>query len=210
MTENELRNAMVSLGKSLFDRGYVCGGGGNMSLRLPDGNILATPTGSSFGRLNADRLSIVSPDGTHLSGDRPSKEVAFHQVLFTKNLKCGAVVHMHSTHLTALSCLDDLDPARPIRPFTPYFVMRIGDMPVIDYYPPGSPNIAKALEQVADGQRAYLLRNHGPVVTGSDIFDAVDNAEELEETARLYLMLKEKNLRYLSEEEISYLKTGTK
>lgn len=196
---------MVSVAKSLFDRGYSTGGGGNLSLRLPDNFILATPTGSCLGRLEIDSLSVVSLDGELLSGKKASKEVEFHLSLYRANTGCNAVVHLHSTYMTALSCIDTIDEDQAIRPFTPYYVMRIGNLPVVDYYPPGSPQIAEALEKLAPIYRAFLLRNHGPVVTGKDLYDAADNSEELEETAKLMFILQNFNVRYLSTEEITDL-----
>ena len=206
MNEQQLREQMVSLGRSLFDRGYVTGGAGNMSVKLPDGNILATPTGSSFGRLNAEKLSIVDIDGNQISGDKASKEVVFHLAIYRNKSDCNAVVHLHSTYLTAIACLEGIDPDNAIRPCTPYYVMRVGSLPVIPYYKPGSPQIATELAERAPDYRAFLLANHGPVVTGNSLIDAVDNMEELEETAKLALLLDGKAIRYLTEDEISELK----
>ncbi|MGO1297247.1 MAG: 3-oxo-tetronate 4-phosphate decarboxylase [Vibrio sp.] len=205
MTEQELREQMVIVARSMFERGYATGGAGNLSLKLPSGAFLATPTGSSFGRLQAENLSVVDIDGQHISGDRPSKEVAFHLAIYRNKPECNAIVHLHSTHLTALSCLQDLDPSNAIKPFTPYFVMRIGQLPVIPYLRPGDPRIAEELAKLAKDHRAFLLANHGPVITGSDLLDAVDNAEELEETAKLVLMLDGHAIRYLSDAEIADL-----
>lgn len=205
MTEQQLREQMVTLALSMFERGYATGGAGNLSLKLPDGNFLATPTGSSFGRLNAQRLSVVDIEGNHLSGDRPSKEVAFHLAIYQNRPECNAIVHLHSTYLTALSCLEGLDHDNAISAFTPYYVMRVGKLPVVPYLRPGDPQIAHELGKLAKHSRAYLLANHGPVVTGTDFIDAVDNAEELEETAKLALMLSGKAVRYLTDIEINDL-----
>ncbi|MHC6529823.1 MULTISPECIES: 3-oxo-tetronate 4-phosphate decarboxylase [unclassified Vibrio] len=206
MTEQQLREQMVSLARSMFERGYATGGAGNLSVKLPDGTFLTTPTGSSFGRLNADTLSVVDIDGQHLSGDRPSKEIAFHLAIYRNQPACNAIVHLHSTYLTALSCLEGLDPNNAIRPFTPYYVMRIGQLPVIPYLRPGDPQIATELANRAADYRAFLLANHGPVITGTDLCDAVDNAEELEETAKLALMLRGQTIRYLTDAEVDDLK----
>lgn len=206
MNEAELRKQMVELARSMFDRGYATGGAGNLSLKLPNGDFLATPTGSSLGRLLAEELSVVDKDGNHLSGKRPSKEVAFHLAIYAKDPDCNAIVHLHSTYLTALSCLKDLDPDNAIKAFTPYYVMRVGELPVIRYLRPGDPQIAEELSKLAGKYRAFLLANHGPIITGTDLLDAVDNAEELEETARLAFLLQDKPTRYLTSEEVSDLK----
>ncbi len=205
MTETEQRQQLVDLAKSMFDRGYATGGAGNISVKLEDGRVLATPTGSSFGRLNPETLSVVDMEGNHLSGDRPSKEVSFHLEIYRNRPQANAIVHLHSTYLTALSCLEDIDKKNAIKPFTPYYVMRVGSLPVVDYFNPGDSSIGVELGKLAPDYRAYLLANHGPVVTGKDLLDAVDNSEELEETAKLYFLLKPHAVQYLSDSNIEVL-----
>ncbi|WP_432451938.1 MULTISPECIES: 3-oxo-tetronate 4-phosphate decarboxylase [unclassified Agarivorans] len=206
MIEQQIRQQMVDLARSMFERGYATGGAGNLSVKLPNGHFLATPTGSSFGRLVAEQLSVVDIDGHLISGHKASKEVAFHLAIYRNNPDCNAIVHLHSTYLTALSCLDNLTVENAIRPFTPYYVMRIGQLPVLPYLRPGDPKIAEDLGKQAADYRAFLLANHGPVITGSDLVDAVDNAEELEETAKLMFLLKDYPIRYLSDAEVEDLK----
>lgn len=208
MKEFELREQMCRLAGTLFARGYAVGGAGNLSLRLPDSTFLVTPTGSSMGRLEPESLSKISGDGTLLSGPKPTKEFGFHLELYRARPDAGAVVHLHSTYLTALSCRQDLDPDHAIRPFTPYFVMRIGELPVVPYYRPGDPRIGRDLAKLARTRdaEAFLLASHGPVVLGRDFEAAVDNAEELEETARLWFLLRDENVRYLTDDEISELR----
>lgn len=210
MTELEQKIQMVESGRSFYNRGYCVGGAGNLSLRLDEQRILVTPTGSSLGRLEVDRLSIVDLEGNWLAGDKPSKEYVFHLAMYQNNPACNAVVHLHSTFLTALSCLENLDPNNAMRAFTPYYVMRVGKLPVIPYYRPGSPEIAQELSERALSGKAFLLANHGVVVTGSDLLDACDNAEELEETAKLFFTLQGQNIRYLTEVEIKDLENRGK
>jgi ribulose-5-phosphate 4-epimerase/fuculose-1-phosphate aldolase len=209
MSEVRLREKMCELGKALYDRGYSVGGGGNLSLKLPEGGFLVTPTGSCLGRLDPATLSTIDAAGKPVAGAKPSKEFVFHHAVYGARPDAGAIVHLHSTYLTALSCLETLDTANAIRPFTPYFVMRIGTLPVIPYYRPGSPKIAEALAALAPtvDTQAFLLANHGPVVLGSDIDDAVGNAEELEETAKLVFLLRGEKLRYLTDAEIQDLRS---
>lgn len=205
MSEQALREQMVSLARSMFERGYATGGAGNLSVKLPNGHFLATPTGSSFGRLVAEELSVVDIDGNQISGKKASKEIAFHLAIYRNKPTCNAIVHLHSTYLTALSCLENLDMNNAIKPFTPYYVMRVGELPVIPYLRPGHPQIAEELAKRASDYRAFLLANHGPVITGTDLTDAVDNAEELEETAKLMFLLKDKPVRYLTDDEVTDL-----
>lgn len=206
-SEQQARLEMVKLGASFFQRGYATGSAGNLSLLLEDGNLLATPTGSCLGELDGDRLSKVTLEGEWVSGDKPSKEIAFHRALYLNNPDCKAVVHLHSHYLTALSCLQGLDSENCIRPFTPYVVMRVGDVPVVPYYKPGDQRLADDLAQLAGKYRAFLLANHGPVVVGKSLREAADNTEELEETARLMFTLGDRAIRYLTDSEVAELRS---
>ena len=204
-SENEVRGRMVSLAASLFNRGYAVGSAGNLSARLSDGNILVTPTNSSMRELNPQTLSKMTPDGKPISGAPPSKEYPLHLAAYKKNPDCGAVAHLHSTYCTALSCLDGLDRNDVIRPFTPYFVMRVGKLALLPYFKPGSADLAAAFEERAGTSRAFLLANHGSIALGRDIADAINNAEELEETAKLFFILRQCDVRHLLREEIEEL-----
>lgn len=210
MTDLAQKIQMVELAKSLFDRGYTVGGAGNLSVKLDDNRVLVTPTGSSLGRLEVNRLSVLDMKGNLIEGDKPSKESVFHLALYQANPQCKAIVHLHSTYLTALSCLEGIDTTNAMRAFTPYYVMRVGQLPVIPYYKPGDINIARELSERALQAKAFLLANHGVVVTGNSLVDAVDNTEELEETAKLYFILQGKSIRYLSESEVKDLENRGK
>lgn len=203
--EQLAREEMVHLGASFFQRGYATGSAGNLSLLLPDGNLLATPTGSCLGELRAERLSKVSMNGEWLSGDKPSKEVSFHLSLYHNNPNCKAVVHLHSTYLTALSCLEGLDSKNVLKPFTPYVVMRVGTVPVVPYYRPGDKRLGEDLAKLAADHTAFLLANHGSVVMGKNLREAANNTEELEETAKLIFVLGDRRIRYLTDDEIAEL-----
>jgi ribulose-5-phosphate 4-epimerase/fuculose-1-phosphate aldolase len=190
MDEAALRGQLVELGRSLFERGYSVGTAGNISVRLPDGYLM-TPTNSCLGRLDPARISRLGADWAHLSGDRPSKEVFLHRAVLAARPEAGAVVHLHSTHATAMSCLAPEGGDAEIPPLTPYFVMRIGRrLPCVPYYRPGDAAMEPAVHQAALAARALLLANHGPVVSGATLAEAVHAAEELEEAARLALLLR--------------------
>lgn len=207
MTEQQAREEMVRLGASFFQRGYATGSAGNLSLRLEDGTLLATPTGSCLGELVADRLSKVTPEGEWIGGDKPSKEISFHRAIYLNNPEAGAIVHLHCLYLTALSCLEGLDTQNCIRPFTPYVVMRVGDVPVVPYYRPGDARLGEDLAKLAPRYKAFLLANHGPVVVGKTLREAADNTEELEETARLIFTLGDRPIRYLNDDEVAELRS---
>ena len=190
MTETELRSLLSELAASLFQRGLSVGSAGNISARLPDGYLM-TPTNSCLGRLDPARISKLDLNFAHIGGDKPSKEVFMHRAFYQAREDAGAVVHLHSTMATAVSCLPDVDQGNPIPPLTPYFVMRVGrTMPIVPYYRPGDPAMEPAIHAAAQDARAVLLANHGPVVSGKTLTDAIYAAEELEEAAKLYLLLR--------------------
>ena len=145
-----------------------------------------TPTGSSLGRLDPERLSKLGPDGRLVSGDPPTKESFLHRVMYEERPATGAVVHLHSTHSVAVSCLA-VDPTDVLPPITAYYFMRVGRLPLVPYFRPGDLDLAKAVRGFAGKHHALLLANHGPVVAGSDLDAAANASEELEETAKLYL-----------------------
>lgn len=205
--EFNARQEIVRIGKSFFDRGYATGSAGNLSILLSDNQtIIATPTGSCLGTLKAHALSKVSIEGEWLSGDRPSKEIVFHRAIYQENLTHRAIVHLHCTYLTALSCLKELNVENAIKPFTPYVVMRVGEVPVVPYYRPGDDRLAHDLGKLSPNYKAFLLANHGPVVTGDTLQVAADNLEEMEDAAKLFFILKNSEIRYLTEPEILELK----
>lgn len=205
MTEKAIREKMVVHGKSLFDRRYTCGGSGNMSARVADG-LLVTPTNTCLGRLEPDRISKLDRGGEHVGGDTPSKEWLLHLAVYRARPDAGAVVHLHSLHAVAVSCLNGLNADNVLPPITPYFVMRIGRLPLVPYYPPGDPGLAEAAGRLAAKCRGVLLAHHGTVVAGKDLDDAVYNAEELEETARLFLMLRNENYAMLNHDAVEELR----
>jgi ribulose-5-phosphate 4-epimerase/fuculose-1-phosphate aldolase len=205
MQEDTIRALLVELAGSLFQRGFSVGSAGNISVRLADGYLI-TPTNSCLGRLDPSRLSRLDTGFAHVGGDKPSKEVFMHRAFYMARPDAGAVVHLHSTQATAVACLPDVDQTNPIPPLTPYFVMRVGRrMPVVSYYRPGDPAMEPAIHAAALDARAVLLANHGPVVSGKTLTDAVYAAEELEEAAKLYLMLRDRPVRLLSAPQVDDL-----
>jgi ribulose-5-phosphate 4-epimerase/fuculose-1-phosphate aldolase len=205
INEADSRILLSEFGASLFARGFSVGSAGNISMRLSDGYLM-TPTNSSLGRLNPERLSKLDRNFQHVGGDKPSKEVFMHRAFYQAREDSGAVVHLHSTQATAVSCLPDVDQSNPIPPLTPYFVMRVGRlMPIIPYYRPGDPAMEPAINAAAKNARAVLLANHGPVVSGKSLTDAVYAAEELEEAAKLFLMLRGQSARLLSDTQVDDL-----
>lgn len=203
-TENTLREEIARLSKSLFDRGFSVGSAGNISAAVEDG-ILMTPTNSCLGFLDPARISKLDRAGNHVSGDKPSKEVFLHRAFYETRPQAGAVVHLHSTFATALSCLADTDPDDCIPPLTPYVVMRVGTVKLLPYVRPGDERMGEMIRALGGRHAAVLLANHGPVVSGRDIASAVHAAEELEETAKLLILLRNAPTRLLSGENVAEL-----
>ena len=204
MSESKIRDQIAQFGRSLFMRGYGCGASGNISVKLDDG-ILVTPTNSCMGFLEPERISKVSFDGTHLSGDAPSKETFFHLAMYEERKGDNAIVHLHSTHSVAVSCLEGVDEENVLPPITAYYVMRIGKLPLVPYFRPGDKALADAVRKYAREHHAMLLANHGPIVSAKALDAAVYSAEELEETAKLYLLLDGRAIRPLNEDQIADL-----
>ena len=205
MPESKTREYIVRLSKSLFDRGFSVGSAGNISAAVEDG-ILMTPTNSCLGFLDPARISKLDHNGNHLSGDKPSKEIFLHRALYETRRQTGAVVHLHSTYATALSCLQDTDPEDCIPPLTPYVVMRVGRVRLMPYMRPGDEQAGDLIRALKGAYAAVLLANHGPVVTGKDIESAVYASEELEETAKLLVMLRGAPVRMLTNHNVQELK----
>lgn len=204
--EARLREEICRVGASLFSRGLTHGSTGNISASLPDGGWLMTPTGSSLGTLDPSRLSQLDSSGKHTGGDKPTKEAFLHTCMYRERPKSGAVVHLHSTHSVAVSCLDEVDHTNCLPPITAYYVMRVGTLPLVPYFPPGDEALAEAVAKLAGKHHAVLLANHGPVVAGTSLAAAQDAVEELEATAKLFLMLRGEKVRALTEAQVAELR----
>ncbi|MDJ0955766.1 MAG: aldolase [Arenicellales bacterium] len=202
--ETKLRDKIAQLGKSIFDRGLTFGSSGNISARIDDGWLM-TPTGSTLGSLDPARISKLDDAGGHIEGDKPTKESFLHIAMYQERPGTGAVVHLHSTHSVAVSCLADIDHTNVLPPITAYYVMKIGTLPLIPYFPPGDLELANAVREMASKHHAVLLANHGPVVAGGSLEDAVYATEELEETAKLFLMLQGAKTRFLTDAQVAGL-----
>ena len=202
--ESKARDSLAAFGRSMFERGLSFGSAGNLSMRI-DGGWLMTPTNVSLGRLDPVRLSKLDDNGKHIGGDAPTKESLLHIAMYGARKSAGAVVHLHSTHSVAVSVLDGLDPDDALPPITAYAVMRVGKLKLLPYFPPGDPTLADAVGAVAAKHSSVLLANHGPIVAGTSLEAAVNAIEELEETAKLYLLLQGHATRFLDKEQVAAL-----
>ena len=187
------REAICRVGASLYQRGYVHASAGNISMRLPDGTTLITPTDACLGTLEPDALAHVDAAGTRLGGDAPSKTIALHTRIYASEPEARCVIHTHSTNLVALSLEGVWSEADIVPPITPYFVMKVGHVPLIPYRRPGDPQVAELVAAaIASARergvpiRAVMLERLGPNVWHASPEAASAVLEELEETAKLW------------------------
>jgi ribulose-5-phosphate 4-epimerase/fuculose-1-phosphate aldolase len=194
MNETELRQEICRVGRSLFARGYVHSTAGNISVRLPDG-FLITPAEACLGFLEPAVLSKVGADGVQVSGERASKTLALHRRIYAADADAGCVIHTHSTHLVALTLAGVWKREDILPPITPYYVMKVGHVPLIEYHRPGDPAVGELVAQTIARMRAestpiraVMIDRLGPNVWHSTLAGAMAALEELEETARLWLL----------------------
>jgi 3-dehydro-4-phosphotetronate decarboxylase len=193
---------LCDIAASFYARGYAFGSTGNLSVRQGD-EIWVTPTGRSLRNLTPSDLACIDASGRVLNANKPSKESPFHLAAYSAaGERARAIVHLHSTHSVAISCL-----AKPeFPPITPYFQMRVAPLAVLPYFRPGSPELADAVGQAAVRHDCMLLRNHGMICLGRTLNEAVDRTEELEETAKLLLLLRGQALQTLTAEQIDEIR----
>ena len=207
MSETKLREQICLLAKSMFDRGLTGGSTGNISARTDDGGLLVSPTGTSFGRLDPGRLSRFDAAGTLISGDQPTKEMPLHSAFYDTRSTAGAVVHLHACHSVAWSMMPDADWDNFLPPLTPYAIMKLGKVKLLPFFMPGDPAMGDAVRGLAGKRSAVMLANHGPVVAGKDIEATCNAIEELEDTARLAMMMRGIPARALTDTQVQDLVT---
>jgi ribulose-5-phosphate 4-epimerase/fuculose-1-phosphate aldolase len=195
---------LVRVARSLFSRGYSFGTAGNLSVRI--GHLVySTPTGSSFETVLPENIAICTIDGIITEGPKPTKELPFHLAAYRARPDARAVVHLHSTYATAVACLRDIDMANALPPLTAYFAMRVPALPVVPYFPPGDAALAAEVERLAHSTPAMLMRNHGSIAIGKTLLEASALAEEIEQTARLYLLIGDR-AQHLSTQQVAELR----
>ncbi len=202
-----LREQICLLAKSMFDRGLTGGSTGNISARTEDGGLLVSPTGTSFGRLDPARLSHFDAKGALIGGDPPTKEMPLHAAFYDTRSTAGAVVHLHSCHSVAWSMMPELDADNFLPPVTPYAIMKLGRVKLLPFFRPGDPAMGEAVRGLAGKRSAVMLANHGPVVASKDVEAACNAIEELEDTARLAMLMRGVPARMLNEAQVRDLVT---
>lgn len=201
----QAREDIVRVGKSIFDRGLTCGSSANISIRVAQGYLM-TPTNSCIGFLDPEQLSLVNQDGQIIDGPAPSKEFILHQAFYQQRPNANAVIHLHSTYSTAVSCFKNLSANDAVTPYTPYLIMRLGAIGVVPYFPPGDQQLAEAVWSKAHKHSGLLMANHGPIVSGNDIWSTMYAIEELEESCKLMVLLGDKPTSTLSQPDCEELK----
>lgn len=190
-----LREAICRIGRSLFERSLVHSTAGNISVRLEHGYLI-TPTDACLGFLQADQLAWIDLQGQQQGGLRASKTLALHQRIYAAAPQARCVLHTHSTHLVALTLQGVWSPQAILPPITPYQVMKVGRVPLLPYHRPGDPQVAEQaaglIAQSPVPLRAVMLDRLGPVVWADSPEQAMAILEELEETARLWLLCQPK------------------
>lgn len=208
MSLSPIREEICRHGRSLFDRGYTHGTSGNISVLLDDGRMLVTPTNASLGDLDPAALCLLDADGRSVDGPAPTKELPLHSVLYRTRGGARAIVHLHSTYSVAASMLPDLDPNDVFPPLTAYYLMKVGRTVLLPYFRPGDPRVAEAIDELQGQYSSILLANHGPVVSGFSLGEAAAAIEELEQTAKIYLLVGSRNPGMLPDEEAAALRRG--
>lgn len=201
---HQAAQTLCAAGRRAVDLGLSPGTSGNISVRAGE-TTLASPTGIGLGDLDPDGLTVLDAAGAHIGGPRPSKEYPLHRAMYGKAPEERAVVHLHSTHASAASCLPAWSSASALPPITPYLVMRVGQAPLVPFAAPGSDRLAQNLAGLPGRFRAALLANHGSIVAGSDAGTALNAAIEIEEAARIYVLLNGREFSVLAPDEVREL-----
>ena len=207
MTETQLREQICRLARSMFERGLTAGSSGNISARTADGGLLVSPTGTRFGALDPAKLSRFDASGNLIDGDPPTKEMPLHMALYDTRSSAGAVVHLHSCHSVAWSMMPGIDEDNFLPPLTAYSIMKLGKVKLLGFFVPGDPAMGEAVRGLAGRRSAVMLANHGPVVAGKDVEAACNAIEELEDTARLAILMRGYDANMLSPEQVKAIIT---
>lgn len=199
-SDTQGRDELMKYGKSLFERRLTSGASANISVRTESG-FLISPTNSCIGFLDRQTLSQLDGSGEWIAGDKPSKEFALHKAFYDQRPEANAVIHLHSTYATALSCLD-LPEESLFPPLTPYLIIRLGQVAIVPYFAPGDDQLAHAIREKAANSTGVLMANHGPIVCGKDFATTMYAIEEMEESAKITLLLNSLTTRQISVQDV--------
>ncbi len=186
MDESEARKLIVEIGKLMYDKGYVTSSDGNISYRLGENLILATPTQVSKGRMSEDMMALTDLDGKALNDKRMSSEIKMHLLIYNMRPDINAVCHAHVPHGTAFAAAGLAIDA----PILSEVILTLGCVPLTAYGTPSTPELTDALKPYVEHHNALLMENHGVVAYGKDLWQAFDRLETLEHTAKIAILAK--------------------
>lgn len=202
--ENEIKKTLIEICRRVESKGFVAATDGNISARLPDGNIVATPTSLNKGFVTIDDLVELTIDGEQVSGNRnPSTEIKMHLSIYMQRPDINAVVHCHPVYATGFAAA-----RRALTPNVfPEVIVQFGEIPLADYATPSTPELGESLQPYIQNHNAILLSNHGVVTCGRDLWEAYFAMEKVEQTAQMLFVAESLGGAYqLSKKEVIHLR----
>ncbi|HZH33297.1 MAG TPA: class II aldolase/adducin family protein [Pyrinomonadaceae bacterium] len=184
MDEQTARREIIEVGKLLYERSYVVSSDGNVSVRLDDGRIIATPTMTSKGRMTEDSLAVTDLNGKPLNDRKASSELAMHLLIYQARPDIKAVCHAHPPHGTAFAVAGLAIDA----PILSEVILTLGCVPLTGYGTPSTDELTEAMKPFVQHHNALLMANHGAVAYGADLWQAFDRLETLEHTAKIAIL----------------------
>jgi L-fuculose-phosphate aldolase len=184
MDEQTARREIVRVGQLMYERSYVVSSDGNVSVRLEDGRIVATPTMTCKGRMTEDACAVTDIEGKPLNDRKASSELAMHLLIYRERMDVRAVCHAHPPHGTAFAVAGlAID-----QPILSEVILTLGCVPLADYGTPSTNELTEAMRPLVKHHNALLMANHGAVAYGADLWQAFDRLETLEHTARIAIL----------------------
>ena len=184
MDEQTARREIVRVGKLMYELSYVVSSDGNVSVRLDDGRIVATPTQTCKGRMTEDSLAVTDIEGKALDERRVSSELAMHLLIYREREDVRAVCHAHPPHGSAFAVAGlAID-----QPILSEVILTLGCVPLAEYGTPSTDELTEAMRPLVRHHNALLMANHGAVAYGADVWQAFDRLETLEHTARIAIL----------------------
>jgi L-fuculose-phosphate aldolase len=184
MNEQTARREIVRVGNLLYERGYVVSSDGNVSVRLDDDRVLATPTQTCKGRMTEDSLCVTNLEGKPLDDRRASSELAMHLLIYRERPDVKAVCHAHPPHGSAFAVAGlAID-----QPILSEVILTLGCIPLAEYGTPSTDELTDAMLPLVKHHNALLMANHGAVAYGADLWQAFDRLETLEHTAKIAIL----------------------
>jgi L-fuculose-phosphate aldolase len=186
MNESKARKLIIEVGKLLYERSYVVSSDGNVSIRLDENRVLATPTMTCKGRMTEDGLAITDMEGKALNDKKASSELAMHLLIYKMRPDVNAVCHAHPPNGTAFA-VAGLAIEQPI---LSEVILTLGCVPLTDYGTPSTSELTESMIPFVEHHNALLMANHGAVAYGEDLWQAFDRLETLEHTAKIAILAK--------------------